>query len=551
MNPRDLRYGYYGRKSSESDERQIQSLDDQERWCERMAAGAGLNIAKRYSEAKSAKAPGERVQFNALLRDLRSGVVNGIICWKLDRLARNPDEAGAIIGMLQRGEIRHIKTSERDYWSEDNALITYMEFGIANQMVRDLSKNVKRGLDSKVEKGWMPGRAPQGYLNSKLNERGANYILVDEERFPLIERAWRLMLTGDYLPRHILQLLNEEWGYRTRLTRHTGGMPLALSALYRIFTNPFYAGVISYGGRYEVGQHRPMITMAEFDRVQALLGRPGKPHRIYHEYAFTGMIRCGECGRLISATRKEKRLKSGDTKLYVLYYCIGARSGDCSQYYTNVDSIETQIGKKLALVAMEPKIRDWALQFLERNQQGDRAAHMAIRSSRESALAQAERQLGVLTDLRLREQIDDTEFQSRRPQLRAEIARLRAQSAEAITEHDWVPLVARTFDFAFHALVRFVDGELPAKRETLTEFSWNRSLRDGKLSIEAIPRYLELQKRLPTLRRKMRAVELEENGSDKSSNEPPAALVPTLCALVEAVGTAAREEIAKKQSEGI
>jgi hypothetical protein len=50
-----------------------------------------------------------------------------------------------------------------------------------------------------------------------------------------------------------------------------------------------------------------MITLDEFDRVQHLLGRPGRPRPKKQEFAFTGMIRCGECGLSITAENQINR----------------------------------------------------------------------------------------------------------------------------------------------------------------------------------------------------------------------------------------------------
>ena len=74
--------------------------------------------------------------------------------------------------MLQRGIIKHIQAYDRSYHPEDNVLLMSVEFGMANQFILDLSKNVKRGLRTKAEKGWLPTTAPLGYLNDKSKERG-------------------------------------------------------------------------------------------------------------------------------------------------------------------------------------------------------------------------------------------------------------------------------------------------------------------------------------------------------------------------------------------
>jgi hypothetical protein len=44
-----------------------------------------------------------------------------------------------------------------------------------------------------------------------------------------------------------------------------------------------------------------MATIDEFERVQQLLGRPARPRAKTREFAYTGMIRCGECGFTVTA----------------------------------------------------------------------------------------------------------------------------------------------------------------------------------------------------------------------------------------------------------
>src|SRR5439155_2450984 len=112
-------------------------------------------------------------------------------------------------------------------------------------------------------------------------------------------RMWNLMLTGLYTPPRIREIANTEWGFRTRATRNAGGIPLARSGIYQIFSNPFYYGWFEYprgSEKWYKGGHQAMITEEEFDRVQVLLGRDGSPRPAKHfAFAFTGLIRCGEC----------------------------------------------------------------------------------------------------------------------------------------------------------------------------------------------------------------------------------------------------------------
>src|SRR5207244_8801641 len=63
------------------------------------------------TESRSAKAPGRPV-FKALMKRVERGEVNGILCWKTDRLARNPYDAGLVLQAQQDGKLQRIITCD-------------------------------------------------------------------------------------------------------------------------------------------------------------------------------------------------------------------------------------------------------------------------------------------------------------------------------------------------------------------------------------------------------------------------------------------------------
>ena len=150
-----IKYFLYARKSSEAEDRQVASIGSQIDELTKLAKRENLEIANTFSESQSAKEPG-RPLFNEMIDKIHKKEIQGIICWKLDRLARNPVDGGQINWMLQQGIIRHIQTFERSYYPTDNVLMMSVEFGMANQFIRDLSQNTKRGLKAKAERGWYP-----------------------------------------------------------------------------------------------------------------------------------------------------------------------------------------------------------------------------------------------------------------------------------------------------------------------------------------------------------------------------------------------------------
>jgi site-specific DNA recombinase len=312
------RYILYARKSTESDDRQVLSIESQINELKALAERDGLEIVAVLQESRSAKALGRPV-FAEMHERITRGQANGILCWKLDRLARNFIDGGRVIDALQRGVIAHIRTFERSYYPEDNVLLMAIELGMANQYSRDLAVNVSRGLRTKAQMGWYPVQPPLGYLNTKTNQKGSNTIFNDPDRFSMVRKLWDMMLTGAHTATDLWKTANNQWGLTTRK-----GLKMSRSNIYGLFTNPFYYGEFEWprrSGNWFNGAHEPMITREEYDKVQMLLGRKGRPRPKNHAFAFVGTMRCGECGMAITAEEKTKIQQNGNVHHYTYYHC--------------------------------------------------------------------------------------------------------------------------------------------------------------------------------------------------------------------------------------
>lgn len=472
----------------------MQSIDDQISRLNKLAADFGLTVKEVLTEAHSAKAPGERPVFNRMLSRIEKGEANGILCWQINRLSRNPVDSAKVQWLLQQGIIRSIQTIDGERKPEDNALLFSVEAGVSNQYIIDLRKNIKRGLESKLAKGWLPCLPPAGYLNEPVERT----IVRDTARFDLVKKMWRLMTTGCYNPSQILKMATEEWGYRTRKTRKCGNKPLSMSGIYRIFTNPFYCGIMEYGGRRYIGKHEPMVTTDEYEKVQALLGRRGKPQPQKHVHAFTGVIRCGECGCMITAEKKFKFIKRDKTlKSFTYYRCTKhKRSINCSQHTRiTLAELESQIEAELAQYEIIPELKDEALKFLDRQSANERNESAKITETRRRSLAEAEKQLENLTRLCYRDLINDDEFIRERDKLRETILQLQLKLREGEDEPaKYDELTKAAFAFAAHAREAFVSGDDETKKGIFVTFGLNPTLKDGKLNVQAAEWLQRIQK---------------------------------------------------------
>jgi DNA invertase Pin-like site-specific DNA recombinase len=520
-----IKYFLYARKSSESEDRQVQSIDDQVNRLKQLAKDLNLDIKKIYIESKSAKKPNNREIFNEMLERIENGEADGILCWQINRLFRNPIDSGRIGWLLQQSVIKSIQTMERNFLPEDNVLLFSVESGMANQYILDLRKNVTRGLESKREKGWLPGMPPQGYLN----DRQERTIIKDPERFNLIRKMWDLMLTGGYTPPKILEIVNNEWGYRTRKFRKIGNKEMSRSGIYKMFTNIFYTGIIEDPrGRQYQGKHEAIITLEEFDRVQILLGRKGKPRPKTHEFAFTGMIRCEECGCLYTAETKRKTIKStGKVSEFTYYHCTRKKKNiDCSQRkWMRVKDLELQIEKEIEKYTILPEFRDWALEHLSKSNDTEIEDRSKIYEMQHQSLVKTQKELDNLTQMRYRDLINDETFIKEKGLLQNKIFQFKEKLRGTETRAErWLELTEKTFNFATYARSAFIKGNMQTKKEILMSLGQNPTILNGKIFIRANEWLIPIKNDYPKLKFEYEKSEPHKNRLDKRKTETIASI---------------------------
>jgi len=458
-----------------------------------------------------------------MMQEIENGEAEGILCWCLNRLTRNPIDSGRLSWLLQQGVIKVIQGIEQKYLPSDNVLLFNVEAGQANQYVLDLSRDTKRGLLRKLNAGWQNGVAPLGYLNDKENK----IIIKDPERFNLIRKMWDLMLTGNYTPPKILDKANKEWNFKTKRFKRIGGNELSRSSIYKIFTSLFYTGIIESKGIQYNGKHDQMVTLEEYDRVQMLLGRKGKARPKRHEFAFTGSIRCGVCNCLYTAETKKKIIKkTGKIKEYTYYHCTRKTTKiKCNQKKNiPIDKLELSIEKEIEKYTILPEFLQWALEHI--NKEGDTKIEdrAKIYEMTHKSLMETQKELGELTKMRYRQLIDDETFIKEKNGLKRKIIQLKKSLRKTKTRTDeYIEITERTFNFATYARKAFITAKgkegLELKKEILLTLGATPIIKDEKLTIEPNEWLVPIKNGYPTLEKKYIGLELNQMPMNKAKTE--------------------------------
>lgn len=468
----------YARKSSESEERQVASIESQIAAAREICTRNQIGEPRVFTEAMSAKEPGRPV-FNALMQQVHRGRVSTIVCWKLDRLARNPIDGGAVVWAMDKRRLTSIVTPQSTFTNTSNDKFWMgLEFGMAKKYVDDLSDNVRRGIRQKVQNGWLSARPPLGYLN----DRNTKTIVADPARFPLVRKLWDHMLTGNYTAHEVHRIAVDRLGLRARTLRGGDGGPLAVSVIYKLFRNPFYYGLITHEGAVHPGAHPPMVTKAEFDIVQTVLSRTSNRRPKAHVFTYTGMLRCGECGSAITAERKVNR----QGHAYTYYHCTKRKPGvPCSQGSIEERELERQIATFLDSITITKELEEWAVAMLQKYRQEETEKHLASTKSLQVRRENIKKELSELLSIRLRGLVTDDEYNSKKRELEDEEVKLREFFGD--TDQTFENVLHRTmqvYRFACRAKQIFEKGDLEAKRDILHFTSSNLTLRSKKLHIE-------------------------------------------------------------------
>ncbi len=478
-------YFLYARKSTDVEDKQVRSIDDQLAVLRALAKGEGVKIAAEFVEKRSAKTPGRPV-FNEMLERVEKGGARSILCWKLDRLARNPIDAARVQWLLQQGTLAHIRTNDRSYYPSDNVLMIGFEFGIANQYIRDLSANTKRGLHEKAKRGEYPTSAPIGYVNDK----GRKTVIVDRGEAKIVKAAFELYAEGNSRLEDISAFFFKN-GIHTK-----GGKPLFRSRISVILSNPFYYGHFRYAGDIYEGKHEPIMSKALWDKVQTVLKKRGWQDRKENDpRAFCGLLKCGECGCSITAEIKVKHQKNGNVHRYVYYHCTKKR-GVCSQPCTREEALSAQASEIIGQYAMPT---DWASELSKLADKDERevvqSSSLANQAMREE-LDTISQKLQRLFTLYFRDEDIDRDTYRREKELL--LSRKKSLEEERSLLHKghvaWLEPLREWLKDAEMLGETAVSPDLRIKKSSLQKiFGSNPSLKNRRIEFNPLPPYAALR----------------------------------------------------------
>lgn len=371
---------------------QVGSPDQQRDAVAKLADRHGYRIVDEYFDPGiSGDEIEKRPAFQKMIKDAQKDRFQAILCWDQDRFGRfNIFRAGTVITPLMDAGVRLLTVAQGPIdWEDAAGQLVYM----VNQQqkhtfLRDLGRNVLRGMLANIDSGSWMKTAPVGLCRVYYDESGKEQKRVEWDEHFRKPKGWtgKLAVGG-----RTHEVEGMRWAFRTygdtdlglytiaarlaeRGVRTRNGTTIPPNTLREYLSNPKYVGRLEFGrfGRgkfYSVNgdgeicaagdvqtrgavrrrdpfmviedAHEALIDAETFDRVQRKLARrrDARQRQKSNAWLLSGLLRCGLCGGSMSG-------KTGGVET-LTYRCHGFVKGTCAGPALRKDAIENFVAEQL------------------------------------------------------------------------------------------------------------------------------------------------------------------------------------------------------------
>jgi DNA invertase Pin-like site-specific DNA recombinase len=255
-------------------EQEFNSLDAQreaaEAYIKSQAHEGWQCLPAQYNDGGFSGGSIERPALQQLLSDIRSGHIDIVVVYKVDRLTRSLADFAKLVELFDQYGVSFVSVTQAFNTTNSmgrltlNVLLSFAQFEreVTGERIRDkIAASKKKGI-------WMGGVVPLGY---RVHERT---LIPHEEHAELVRMLYSLYTACGSV--HELKKQLDGQGcclpIRTdRTGKQTGGGLFSRGHLYKILSNPVYIGDIVHKGQRHPGQHEALIDPALWEIVQRRL----------------------------------------------------------------------------------------------------------------------------------------------------------------------------------------------------------------------------------------------------------------------------------------
>jgi site-specific DNA recombinase len=274
----------------------------------RSQAHAGWTLLRtKYDDGGFSGGNTDRPALQRLLADIRSGKVDVIVVYKVDRLTRSLADFAKLVELFDKHNVSFVSVTQQFNTTTSmgrltlNVLLSFAQFEreVTSERIRDkIAASKRKGL-------WVGGMVPLGY------DTRDRKITVNEGEAEAVRTIFHLYLKLGSINLLMAELRKHGIVSKTRTLRSgktIGGIPFTRGPLAHLLRNRFYVGEVVFKNEILKGEQQAILDRNLFDAVQAKLDEQMNNHkktRTRSEALLTGRIFDG-AGNRMSPTHARK-----------------------------------------------------------------------------------------------------------------------------------------------------------------------------------------------------------------------------------------------------
>ena len=366
-----------------------------------------FEVAKEFVFSESADYK-IRKKFNEMIDFVKQNEdIKAIISYRVDRITRNYRDAVKI------DELR-LDYGKEIHFVYDHLIINKDSVGrdiqdwdlkvfLAKQYLNRLKEDAINTAKFKISKNEWPGRAPYGYKNITKDD-GSKWIVINEPEAEIVEKMYQWYSTSSY---SMLEVRNK--------IKEVFGLDFSKGKIDFILKSPFYCGTMIYDGQEYPHNYDRIIDEELFNKVQEIKAGFNKKRFKYAglSFPYRGLIKCADCGCLITPERKIK--KSG--KVYHYYHCTQYNGKHGAEWLTE-DDLTKQFVSVFDKLQMPPDVVEDIATSLKNSHKDKSEFHQSLLSRYQSEYKKYEKRIEGAWEDKLDGSITESYYEKKRKDYR-------------------------------------------------------------------------------------------------------------------------------------
>lgn len=340
------RVAAYVRVSTQEQKLHGLSLDAQKQKLQEYADKHGLKIVEWYIDegVSGRKLIRRRPELQRMIHDAKQGNFDRIIFIKLDRFFRSIAEYHECMKLID--PVIWTATEEKyDLSTANGRAFVNMKLTIAELEADQTGERIDLVNEYKVKTGQpLSGSVPFCLKIVQVGDR--KRIVKNPETVHIMEDLLQHIWTHQSKSRTV-KYINAKYS-----------MDMGQQSLTTLLKNTMLYGEYRGNPNYLTEENRYM-TKADFDKMQGFLKRQVKDNTAKHDYIFSGLIKCPECGNRLKGTVYHGKNQKGKKFIYHKYRCQKhSNRGTCSyNKIVNEVTIEKLMLQKIESLLEDAKIK--------------------------------------------------------------------------------------------------------------------------------------------------------------------------------------------------